>query len=136
MRRLQDITASYHTPQGLKVLPWFVLALAVILVNPILDIPQGQLGYPCLIGVPGVVVAGWLSVRIGRHYDRAFGRVQRTRRDCNRELAEGIVIVVLVYVGFSVNSMGRVPVSVLLGLGRLYVVHVVGGQAAFGPTIL
>lgn len=112
LQRMRVITAHYRSLQGLRMLPWFLWALAFSAVNPILGLPQGYLDYQCLLVVPGLVVPWGLSRLIGNYYDRLFGQVEGLpSRNPAVGWLVGVGVIVIAYIGFFVDSLERLPVS-------------------------
>ena len=111
LKRLKFITARYHSLQGLKALPWFILYLAIGLVEIILNVPQGRLDYVCGIGIPGALLAWWLSRQIGKYYCRTFGQVQRPSSSKYTDLIEIAAVLTILYPAFFIDTFGLIPVS-------------------------
>jgi hypothetical protein len=114
LKHMRDITANYHQLQGLRLLPWFLWILALSAVNPILGLPPERLDGLCLL-LPGVLVSGWLSKRIGNYYVHTFGLVNCAPRSHWHEWLTGILGAFLVCVGFFLDLTGGAPVG-LVGL--------------------
>jgi hypothetical protein len=99
--------------QGLKVLPWFILCLVIGLGYALLDLsPEGRLGYCGAIGIPGALLAGWLSRRIIRYYNHTFGQVRNPSTN---------IVVFLIVIGWAAaigfpavifDLIGLIPISV------------------------
>jgi len=82
-------------------------------VNPIMGLPQGRLDYQFLLVVPGLAVPWMLSRLIGGYYDRAFGQVKGLPpRNRLVDILAEIALLVIAYIGFFVDSLERLPVSV------------------------
>lgn len=114
LERMRIITAHYRSLQGLRMLPWWLWMLALSAVNPLVGLPQGRLDYQCLLLVPGFVIAWLLSRLIGNYYERAFGRVEGlSSQDRTAGWLRGILFVILIYIGFVIDTLRWMPVSVL-----------------------
>ena len=111
LKRIRSVTGSYGELQGLRKLPVALFVLVVSLIYFVWDPAPGNLDGLILI-VPGVAAAWWLSRRIGRYYDAAFGQVQPIPRS-RRDRIEAIVLALLAYGAFCLDTMALVPVSVL-----------------------
>jgi hypothetical protein len=116
LKRLKFITARYHSLQGLKALPWFVLYLTIGLVEILLNVPPGRLDYACGIGIPGTLLAWWLSRQIGEYYCRTYGQVQRSSSSKYPDLVEAGAALAILFPAFFIDTLGLIPVSVF-GLG-------------------
>lgn len=116
LKRLKFITTRYHSLQGLKGLPWFILFLTIGLVEALLNIPPGRLDYACGIGIPGTLLACWLSRQIGKYYCHTFGQVQRPSSSKYTDLVEAGAALTILYPAFFIDTLGLIPVSVF-GLG-------------------
>jgi hypothetical protein len=114
LKRMRVIAANYRSLQGLRMLPWFLWLLVVGAVNPIMGLPQGRLDYQCLLITPGIAVPWLLSKWIGVYYDRVYGRVEGLPlRNQPIEVLAGILSVALVYIGFVIDTLEWLPISVL-----------------------
>ena len=114
LERMRIITAHYRSLQVLRMLPWWLWMLVPSAVNPLIGLPQGRLDYQSLLFVPGLVVAWLLSRLIGNYYDRVFGRVEGlSSQDRTAGLLRGILSVILIYIGFLIDTLRWLPVSVL-----------------------
>ncbi len=114
LERIRIVTAHYRSLQGLRMLPWWLWMLALTAVNPLVGLPQGRLDYQLLIFLPGLVIAWLLSRLIGNYYERAFGRVEGLpSHDRTGGWVRGLLFALLVYVGFVIDTLRWLPVSVL-----------------------
>lgn len=113
LKRMRSIAAHYRNLQGLRMLPWFLWVLAFSAVNPIMGLPQGYLDYQCLFIVPGLAIPWVLSKLIGDYYDRHFGRIEGLpSRNRPVEVLSGFLFIVIVYIGFVIDTFEWLPMSV------------------------
>lgn len=149
LNRMRIVVAHYRSLQGLRMLPWWLWMLSLSAVNPLLSLPQGRLDYQCLLLVPGLVVAWLLSQLIANYYERAFGRVEGlASHDRGAVWLRGILFVILIYVGFFIDTMRWLPVSVsgliMAGVfftlwwrsGRIFTHHLVTAILLVGLALL
>jgi hypothetical protein len=114
LERMRVIAAHYRSLQGLRMLPWFLWLLVVGAVNPVMGLPQGRLDYQCLLITPGIAVPWLLSRLIGAYYDRHFGRVEGLPpRNRPVEVLANVLSVVIIYIGFVIDTLEWLPISVL-----------------------
>jgi len=113
LNRMRIVVVHYRSLQGLRMLPWWLWMLSLSAVNPLLGLPQGRFDYQCLLLAPGFVVAWLLSHLIANYYERAFGRVEGlASHDGGAVWLRGILLVILIYVGFFIDTLRWLPVSV------------------------
>lgn len=138
LKRVRYIAANYRGLQGLRMLPWFLWMLALCAINPLTGLPQGRFDYQLLIVVPGIVVPWLLSRWIGSYYDRTFGRVVSLKRGTSVEWLAGAAAVIVAYVGFFVDSMQRLPLSVtgLIIAATMFVGWWMSGRFSLHSAIL
>jgi hypothetical protein len=114
LKRMRVIAAHYRSLQGLRMLPWFLWLLVIGAVNPVMGLPQGRLDYQCLLITPGIAVPWLLSKWIGAYYDRVYGRVEGLPpRNHLIEVLANILSVVIVYIGFVIDTFEWINMSVL-----------------------
>jgi hypothetical protein len=99
------ITKNFHALQGLRIVP---LGLLLVAQSAGWLGPQGNCTWS-LLALVAAIALFWL---IGKYYDRAFGRVVRTREERRREWIIALVVLAAIY-GFAVlDSALSWPVSV------------------------
>ncbi len=114
LKRMRVIAAHYRSLQGLRMLPWFLWLLVIGVVNPVMGLPQGRLDYQCLLMMPGIAVPWLLSRLIGAYYDRVYGWVEGLPpRSHPVEVLANVLSVVIVYIGFVIDTFEWIPISVL-----------------------
>ena len=118
LKRTQVITANYRALQGLRLLPWSLWLLLIVITDTLNAVGPSAtrfFGYQCLFIIPGIAVPWALSRLIGDYYNRTFGQIERLPRDRLVESLFGIVLMAGMYVAILVDAQQFLPVS-LLGL--------------------
>jgi len=118
LKRTQIITANYRALQGLRLLPWSLWLLLIVITDTLNAVGPSStqfFGYQCLFIIPGIAIPWALSRLIGNYYTRTFGQVERLLRDRLVESLFGIVLMAGMYIAILVDAQQFLPVS-LLGL--------------------
>ncbi len=107
--RTRFLAANYGSLQGLKQVPFGVLAVAVSLWANTIRKPATDLSLPIVFTVISLV----LYAASRRYYDQVFGRVQQTVANSRLEWGIQIVGSILAVIAFVADSSNRLPVSML-----------------------
>ncbi len=105
--RTRFLAANYSTLQGLKIVPLGLWITFIAIWIDRQDNSSRDLGLPLLL----LLVAAALTIFINHYYKRTFGQVTPSREDSRRNIVLSILLAILAYGAFIVDSARWLPFS-------------------------